>query len=79
MLTISIIYPKESGKNNITQRLDIAGTFQETWYNGSSGEIKSNLLTYNNYRILIPRIFDESSHSYIRIGTEVNGDNILAR
>ena len=79
MVTIKIIYPKESGQNNTTQRLDIAGTFQETWYSGSSGETKSNLLTYNKYRILIPRTSDEIYHAYIRIGAEANGDNIIAR
>lgn len=79
MVTIKIIYPKESGASNATETLGITGTFQETWYSGSSGETKSNLLTYNNYRTLIPRIFDERSHSYIRIGPEVNGDNVIAR
>lgn len=78
-IVIKIIYPKESGKNNTTERLDIAGTFQETWHSGSSGETKTKLVKYNNYRILRPRILDERSHAYITIGAEANGDNIIAR
>ena len=74
---IKIIYPKESGANNTTEKLEIVGTFQETWYSGSSGEIKSNLLTYNNYRILTPRV--DGGHNYISIAKNPNGDNIIAR
>ena len=78
-ITIKIIYPIESGKNTRTERIDVEGEFQETWHSGSSGETKTKLFKYNDYRILRPRILDESSHAYITIGAEANGDNIIAR
>lgn len=75
---IKIIYPKESGANNTTEKLEIVGTFQETWYSGSSGETKSNLLPYKNYRILTPKL-NTANYKYIRIEELANGDNVIAR